>query len=71
MEIPVQILQQALQTHPAMQQFSQMMAGKNTEQQVQTLMNFARSNGIDPNAKIFSADYLRSLGVPVPPSNQG
>lgn len=71
MEIPVQILQQALKTHPAMQQFNQMMAGKNIEQQMQTLLNFARSSGLDPNAKIFSADYLRSIGVPIPPPNQG
>lgn len=72
MEIPAQMILQFLnnRNNPAMAQFHQMMAGKNTEQQIQTLMNFARSSGIDPDAKIFSAEYLRSLGVQLPP-NQG
>ena len=49
--------------HPAMAQFNKMMAGKNPEQKMQTLMNFAKSNGIDPNQKIFSENDLKMLGL--------
>lgn len=56
-------MQGAFNNHPAMSQFNQMMAGKTPEQQAQTLLNFAKSNGIDPNAKIFSEQQLRQLGL--------
>ena len=49
--------------NPAMQQFNTMMAGKNSEQKMQTLINFAKSNGIDPNQKIFSENDLKMLGL--------
>lgn len=49
--------------HPAMAQFNKMMQGKNLDQQKQTLLNFAKSNGIDPDAKIFSEADLRKLGL--------
>ena len=49
--------------HPLMKQFNQMMAGKNREQQAQTLINLARSKGIDPNAKMFSEQDLKKLGL--------
>ena len=44
-----------------------MLQGKNPQQQLQTLYNFAQSQGIDPNAKIFSAEQLRLFGLDVSP----
>ena len=38
-----------LNKHPLMQQFNQMMAGKDYEQQKQTLLNYAKTRGYDPN----------------------
>ena len=49
--------------NPAMQQFNSMMARKTPEQQAQTLLNFAKSNGIDPNKKIFSEQDIKMLGI--------
>jgi hypothetical protein len=49
--------------HPLMQQYNKMMAGKTPEQQAQTLLNLARSKGIDPNAKIFSEQDLKMFGL--------
>lgn len=49
--------------HPAMAQFNKLMQGKSLEQQKQTLLNFAKSNGIDPNQKIFSEQDLKMLGL--------
>ena len=49
--------------HPAMVQFNKMMQGKTLDQQKQTLLNFAKSNGIDPNKKIFSEQDLKMLGL--------
>lgn len=52
-----------LQNHPAMQQFNQMMSGKNPQQQMQTLMNMAKSKGFDVNKKIFTGEQARQLGL--------
>lgn len=49
--------------HPLMKQFNQMMAGKNREQQAQTLLNLAQSRGIDINKKMFSEQDLKMLGL--------
>jgi len=48
---------------PQMQMFNQMMAGKTPEQQIQTILNMAKSKGIDVNQKMFSDDDLRKLGL--------
>lgn len=40
-----------------------MLAGKSPEQQWQTLMNFAKSQGLDPDAKIFSEADLKTFGI--------
>lgn len=56
-------MQGQLQNNPMVGLFNQMMAGKTPEQQIQTLLNTAQSKGIDINAKTFSADDLRSLGL--------
>ena len=65
-EIAGRLMQGMFANHPAMQQFNQMMQGKNPQQQMQTLLNFAQSNVIDPNAKIFTAEDLKALGVNIP-----
>ena len=44
-----------------------MLQGKNPQQQLQTLHNFAQSQGIDPNAKIFSSEQLRAFGLDMSP----
>lgn len=49
--------------HPLMKQFNQMMAGKNREQQAQTLLNLAQSRGIDINKKMFSEQDLKKFGL--------
>lgn len=38
-----------LNNDPRMQQFNQLMAGKNFEQQKATLLNYAQSKGFDRN----------------------
>ena len=52
-----------LQNMPEMQVFNQMMNGKTPAQQAQTLLNMAKSRGIDINAKIFSEADIRQLGL--------
>lgn len=56
-QITPQMVQQGLQmlmsgrlnNDPRMQQFNQLMAGKNYEQQKETLLNYAQSKGFDRN----------------------
>ena len=52
-----------MRNSPQMQSFNQMMGGKTPEQQVQTILNMAKSKGIDINAKIFTEDQARQLGL--------
>lgn len=56
-------MQGQFQNNPLMGVFNQMMSGKNTQQQLQTLLNTAKSRGIDIDAKTFSAEDLRTLGL--------
>ena len=62
-----QLLQQCMmgkmQNHPAMSMFNQMMQGKNPQEQFQTLLNAAKSQGKDINAKMFSEQDLREMGI--------
>ena len=51
---------------PQMQMFNQMMSGKTPEQQMQTILNMARSKGIDINQKMFSESDLREFGLSSP-----
>lgn len=46
-----------------MAQFNQMMQGKNSEQQLQTILNMAKSKGIDINAPIITEQQARQLGL--------
>lgn len=56
-QITQQMLQQGMQmlmsgrlnNDPRMQQFNQLMNGKNYEQQKETLLNYAQSKGFDRN----------------------
>jgi len=52
-----------LQNHPLMGTVNQMLAGKNPQEQIQTLINLAKSKGMDVNAKMFSEEDLKSLGL--------
>lgn len=56
-------LQGTLRNHPMMAQYNQMMQGKNPEQQMQTIMNIAKSKGIDINAPIITEQQARQLGL--------
>ena len=52
-----------MQNDPRMALFNQMMQGKDNKQQIETLLNSAKSRGIDVNAKTFSEADLRLLGL--------
>lgn len=56
-------MQGQLNRMPEMQQVNQMLAGKSPEQQWQTLLNFAKTQGIDTDSKIFSEADLKSFGL--------
>lgn len=62
-----QLMQQAmagnLRNNPTMALFNQMMGGKDPQAQMQTLLNCARSRGMDIDAKIFSEADLKTLGL--------
>lgn len=60
------LLMNKLNGMPQMQTFNQMMAGKNPEQQMQTILNMAKSQGIDVNAKIITEQQAQQLGLNIP-----
>lgn len=60
------LLMNKLNGMPQMQTFNQMMAGKNPEQQMQTILNMAKSQGIDINAKIITEQQAQQLGLNIP-----
>ena len=62
-----QMMQGQLQNNPQMQMFNQMMSGKDSRQQIDTLLNLAKSRGFDINAKMFSESDLRTLGLNISP----
>ena len=49
-----------------MESFNQMMSGKTQEQQIQTILNIAKSRGFDINQKMFSEQDLKTLGINSP-----
>lgn len=51
---------------PQMSMFNQMMRGKSPEQQMQTILNMAKSKGIDIDQKMFSEADLKGLGLSFP-----
>lgn len=54
-------MQGQFQNHPQMPLFNQMMQGKNKNQQIETILNAAKSNGFDVNRKMFSEADLKAL----------
>jgi hypothetical protein len=54
-----------LQQLPQWNIFSQFFNGKNQQQQIETFLNMAKENGIDVNAKMFTAQDLKQLGLNV------
>ena len=50
-----------MQGTPMMNLFNQMMHGKSQQEKIQTLLNSAKSRGIDINKKMFSENDLKSL----------
>lgn len=51
------------QNNPMLAAFNKMMAGKNTNEQFKTLLNAAKNKGIDVDAKIFTKEDLKTLGL--------
>lgn len=49
------------QNSPQMMMYKQMMEGKSSNQQIQTLINLAKSRGLDVNQKVFSEEDLKLL----------
>ena len=64
------LISNKLNTMPQFQQhrqtFEQMMAGKDFGQQMQTILNMAKSQGIDINAKIITEQQAQQLGLNIP-----
>ena len=56
-----QIMGGQFQNSPQMQVFNQMMSGKTQTEQIQTLINLAKSRGLDINKKVFSERDLQTL----------
>ncbi|MBR1599990.1 MAG: hypothetical protein IJ677_00270 [Alphaproteobacteria bacterium] len=54
------------QMQQPLQMYNQMMSGKNPQEQFQTIMNMAKSQNFDINAKIFTEQQLRQLGLNIP-----
>lgn len=48
------------------QMFNQMMNGKDAGQQMQTILNMAKSQGIDINAPIITEQQAHQLGLNIP-----
>lgn len=55
-------MSQNLQGNPIFGMYQQMMKGKNSSEQLQTLLNLAKSRGVAEN-KIFSEEDLKTLGL--------
>lgn len=58
-----QFMNNKLQNTQFMNMFNQMMGGKTREQQIQTLINSAKSRGIDINKKMFSEEDLKKMNL--------
>ena len=57
------IRQNAMAQNPQMRGlFNQMMQGKTRQEQMQTILNAAKSNGVDINQKVFPAELIKSFG---------
>ena len=61
-QIMQRAMSQNLQGNPIFGMYQQMMKGKNSSEQLQTLLNLAKSRGVAEN-KIFSEEDLKTLGL--------
>ena len=52
-----------MQNSPMLAAFNKMMAGKNPQEQFRTLLNAAKNKGVDVEAKIFTKEDLKALGL--------
>ena len=62
-QLAQQVMSGSFQGTPMMQLYNQMLRGKNPKSQMETLLNCAKSKGIDINEKRFTEDDLKSLGL--------
>ena len=62
-QLAQQLMSGAFQGSPAMSAFNKMMAGKSPQEQFKTLLNAAKSQGLDVDAKIFTKEDLRAFGL--------
>lgn len=62
-QLAQQLMSGAFQGSPAMANFNRMMAGKNPQEQFKTLLNAAKSRGLDVDAKIFTKEDLQAFGL--------
>ena len=58
-----QLMSATAQNNPMLAAFNKMMSGKNTTEQFRTLLNAAKNKGIDVDAKIFTKEDLKTLGL--------
>lgn len=58
-----QVMSGSFQGTPVMQAYNQMLRGKSPKAQMETLLNCAKSKGIDINEKRFTEEDLKSLGL--------
>jgi hypothetical protein len=61
-QIMQRAMSQNLQGNPIFGMYQQMMQGKSSSEQLQTLLNLAKSRGVAEN-KIFSEEDLKTLGL--------
>lgn len=62
-QLAQQLMSGTVQNNPMLAAFNRMMSGKNPQEQFQTLLNAAKNKGIDVDAKIFTKDDLKTLGL--------
>lgn len=62
-QLAQQLLSGRMQNNPLYPEFNRMMAGKSQPDKFKTLLNAAKSQGFDVDAKVFTKDDLRTLGL--------
>lgn len=62
-QLAQQLMSGQMQNSPMLAAFNKMMAGKNPQEQFRTLLNAAKNKGVDVEAKIFTKEDLKALGL--------
>ena len=62
-QLAQQLTSATAQNNPMLAAFNKMMSGKSQTEQFRTLLNAAKNKGIDIDAKIFTKDDLKTLGL--------